>query len=424
MLMLPAASRRAKALRHISTILALLFSCGFAAAQTDLRSADPAVRFRAAQRVKAAPSPEAALPLAALVTDPEDDIQLEAIAAELNIFLARKIVPQRRVGLIIEVRQKVSAAAAFDEGPPALGTQPVPAEVLTALGQAMRDDNRRVGLEALYAFGTLAGQPSGAARREMLRTAGPELAATIGAADPALRLAAVRVIGRLFDSRPGDDPFDPQIGDALISALNDPADQVKSAAMGSLGTLRYDRAVQGLTALFQHYGRGSLAQAAMDALARIAHPASAALFTAQLASKDAVIKALAIEGLARLDDPAALPPIEAALAGERNDGVFLAAQYAGLRLSTGAIDPIAEALMKPRLHDRARQYLIELAPGRSAGYRRYLQDPDGRLRAEIADILAQGGDPAAIAAIEPLMQDLDPDVVAAATRAVARLRGM
>ena len=65
--------------------------------------------------------------------DARDEVQLEAIAAELNIFLATKIVPKKRVGLIIEVRNKIAAESAFSAGPLALGAAPVPMEVLTAL---------------------------------------------------------------------------------------------------------------------------------------------------------------------------------------------------------------------------------------------------------------------------------------------------
>ena len=107
----------------------------------DLSSADAAVRLRAARQLKEAAYPEAAVPLARLVTDPVDEVQLEAIAAELNIFLAEKIVPRRRVGLVIEVRNNIAADRAFSQGPLALGPRPVPDEVLTALaGRRPRHD--------------------------------------------------------------------------------------------------------------------------------------------------------------------------------------------------------------------------------------------------------------------------------------------
>ena len=124
--------------------------------------------------------PEAALPLVPLLTDAQDEIQLEAIAAELNIFLADPIVPKTRKALIVEVRNAVQAEPAFSAGPGALGARRVPIEVLTGLRSAARDDNPRVAIEALYAFGTLAIQPAGDARRTLLRAAGPDIAPFIG----------------------------------------------------------------------------------------------------------------------------------------------------------------------------------------------------------------------------------------------------
>ena len=394
----------------------------FEQAARDLASPDVNVRLRAVRLLKAAAHPEAAVPLAALVTDPRDDVQLEAIAAELNIFLAAKIVPRKRVGLIVEVRNRIAAEAAFSAGPLAIGPRPVPMEVLTALRVAARSENPRVGLEALYAFGTLGVAPAGDLRRELLRSASPELAAMIGAADPAVRFAAVRVIGRLYERRPQDEAIDPSVGDAVISALNDADRAVKSSAMPALGALRYQRAVQALTDLFQYFGRGDLGEAAFDGLARIAHSSSAPSFVAELTGKNAALKEIAIEGLARLGDRSALAEIQAVLAGERNDSVLLAGSFASVVLSNAPIDPIAEALTLSKRRDQARRYLVELAPGRSAALRRYAQDPEARLRTDVADILGLGGDAAALPVVEPLMNDRDPQVALAARRAVARLR--
>jgi len=274
----------------------------FEQAARDLASGDPATRLRAVQMLKDAAYPEAAVPLAAAVTDTVDQVQLEAIAAELNIFLAERIVPRRRVGLVIERRSAVVAEPMFSLGPLAIGPRPVPIEVVTALRTAGRDDNPRVAIEALYAFGVLAIEPAGNARRDLLRASGPELAAMLGVADPAIRYGAARVIGRLYAQRPQDGPVEEIVGDAMISALNDGDRAVRVAAMQALGAMRYERGVQALADLFDYYGKGEPAAAALDALARIAHPTSAALMTAQLASKTTALRGIAIEGIARLGD--------------------------------------------------------------------------------------------------------------------------
>ena len=96
---------------------ALVGQVSFEEATRDLSSTDAAVRLRAAQRLKQVAYAEAAIPLAALVTDPQDEVQLEAIGAELNIFLAEPIVPRKRVAYVVEVRTPLLSEAAFSAGP-------------------------------------------------------------------------------------------------------------------------------------------------------------------------------------------------------------------------------------------------------------------------------------------------------------------
>ena len=395
----------------------------FEQAVADLASPETDTRLRAVQLLKKAAYPEAALPLAALVTDPQDAVQLEAIAAELNIFLADPVVPKKRLALVVEVRGAVQAEPAFSAGPSALGPRPVPAEVLSALRTGARDENPRVAIEALYAFGVLAIQPGGDARRALLRGAGPDVAAFIGSSDAAMRYAAVRVLGRVFAKRQGDEPIESTVGDAVITALNDNDRAVKAAAMQALGAMRYDRGVQALTDLFVYYGKGAAAEAALDALAHIAHATSVPLFTAQLASKSTALRAEAIEGLARAGDASQLPAIQAVVDNEREARVTLAGAFALVLLGNGPTDQVADSLGRPRLRDQAKGYLVEIAPGRTAAFAHQLLDSDPQIRIDTIDALGLAGDPAGVAALEPLTADRDPQVARAAERAVARLRG-
>ena len=127
----------------------------FEQAARDLASTDAGTRLRTVQMLRDAAYPEAAVPLARAVADTQDEIQLAAIAAELNIFLAERVVAKKRVAMVVEVRNPILAEPAFAAGPSVLGVLPVAPEVLDALRFAARDDNPRVAIEALYAFGTL-----------------------------------------------------------------------------------------------------------------------------------------------------------------------------------------------------------------------------------------------------------------------------
>jgi HEAT repeat protein len=262
----------------------------------------------------------------------------------------------------------------------------------------------------------------------MLRVSGPDLAAMIGAVDPAQRYAALRVIARVFDRRPEDGPVEQSVGDAVISALNEKDAPMRLAAMQALGVMRYERAVQGLLDLFQYFGKGELAEVALDAVARVAHPSSTPQLLPLLTSKDPALRGIAVEGLARIGDRTKLPEIQGALRGERNDSLVLAGNFAALLLASGGTDPVGllgplvAALDRPRLRDQARGYLTEAAPGRAQLFARYLAEPDASARVDLLDVLGLGGDSAAIAVVDAASGDRDPRVARAAERALARLR--
>jgi HEAT repeat protein len=388
----------------------------------DLSSPDPGTRLHAVQLLKGAAYPESAVPLAQVILDPYDETQLEAIGAELNIFLSDKVTPRRRVGLLVEVRGRIEAEPIFMAGPSALGPTRVPAAVATALATASRDPNARVAVEALYAFGALAGEVSAGDRPAVLAQSGPVLAATIGATDPTLRIAAIRVIGRVFARRPGDPAIEETVGDAVIMALNDRETPIQITAMWALGAMRYERAIQGLNELFQYHQRGPLAEASFDALAHIGHASSLPQFVAQLNGRTATLKLVAIEGLARTGDRTRAESILNALSSERNDAILLAGHFANAKLVDGPVDAIVEALARGKLHDQASQYVLEIAAGHAQVFARHLQDPDPRIRIEVVNALGLSGDAAALPLVEPLAKDRDEGVAKAAARAVARLR--
>ena len=57
----------------------------------NLRNPDPKVRLSAVRLLREAKYPESTVPMSALVSDPLDPIQLEAIAAELSFFLVQDV---------------------------------------------------------------------------------------------------------------------------------------------------------------------------------------------------------------------------------------------------------------------------------------------------------------------------------------------
>ncbi len=388
----------------------------------DLGSKESSVRLRAARMLKAAAYPESAAPLARVLADADDEVQLEAVAGELNIFLAEKVTPSRRIGFVVEVRGRIAAEPLFTAGPSVVGPLRVPIEVPVALAAASVDRNPRVSVEALYAFGVLAGEVSPGDRQALLARTASLLAGIVGAPDPVLRLAAVRVIGRVYAPRPGDPVLGETVGDAVISVLNDREDAIRETAMWALGSLRYERSVQALIQLFQHYRKGPLAERALDALSRVGHDAGLPLLVEHLHSKDSRLKLIAIEGLGRAGDRSRAETLPTQLATERSESMQLAGQFARAMLSDGSLDPIIGALGRSRVRYAALGYLSELAAGRASQFVRHAQSPEAAIRRDVADVLGLSGDVTALSVVEPLASDHDPEVALAGRRAVARLR--
>ena len=387
----------------------------------DLASPNADVRLKAVRLIKSAAYPEAAVPLAAAVTDAEDSVQFEAIAAAMNIYLAEQVIPKKRVALVVEVRSKIGAEATFSEGPSALNARIVPDELMAGLLRASRDENPRVALDALYTFGALADNQSPSARAPLRATAGPDLIALLGVPQLELRIAAARVIGRVYERRATEPPVDEVVGDSIVRAVNDSEHDVRFAALDALGAMRYERAVKSLTDMYMYYGRNEIGMGAVQTLARIGHDSSVLVFDQMLTSKDTSERIVAIEGLARVGDPASTARIQAAVAREKNESVLLASRFADVLLASGRLDAIFEGLAKPKLHDQAMSYLREVVNGRTSAFAVAAKNPSPAIRGDISDLLGQSRDAAATAVLGPLAQDADPGVALAARRATARL---
>src|SRR5262249_1382526 len=155
-------------------------------------------------------------------------------------------------------------------------------------------------------------------------------------------------------------------------------------------------AVAALVEQFQFFGKGDLAEAALAALARIAHPSSELVLAPLLSSKTPSLKLSAVEGLARVGDRSRWGSIQSALRGEADERGLLAGTLAGVLLSDAPLDPLADALRRPRLADRARDYLVAVVSGRTATLSRFALDPDPQIRVGVADALGLAGDAAAL----------------------------
>lgn len=372
----------------------------------NLRNPDVVSRMAALRSLRDAKLVEAIVPIAPLVNDPVDEVQLEAIATELSFYLVDPVDARKRVAFIVETRRGGKAEAAFEAGPLAVWPRPVPTELVTALLRAVDDENAKVRQDAIYALGTIARPPLAEEGR-------PPLIKALDHYDPAIRTAAARVIGRLQV---------PGAGEALIKAVNDSQEPVRFAALRALGQVREETAIVALTQQLDHYRKGEGAWSALDGLARIAHASSVPAFTARLADRDPFLRRAAAEGLGRAGDTAAIPALEGAAGTDASEMVRAAAAFALQKLGRNYIPRLVESMDSGKLTEQVGEYLIELGPPVADALLPHLKDPDASIRGNVALVLGAIGSQAHMTALEALAQDRDRDVVRAAGRAVERIK--
>lgn len=394
-------------------VVALGLSHGAAAQQLrfddvvrNLRNPDPKMRMSAIRLLRDAKYPEAVAPIAPLVADPIDDIQLEAIAAELSFFLEQDVRSKRMVGFVLEKRKSAIGQAAFDLGPYAVWPRQVPVELVTSLLQAVDDENAKVRLDAIYATGVIARAPLAADHVARLTKA-------LDHYDPAVRAAAARVIARLKVNGTGD---------SLLKAVNDSQADVRYAAMRALGAIKDERAVAALTEQLAFYKKGEGAWSALEALARIGSKASIPVFRERLADTDPYIRRAAVEGLGRAGDTESLDALEKLSNTDDAATVRLATAFALQMLGRNYTGRIVDMMPSPKVMAQGQEYLIELGTPVTPTLLPRLQDPDADMREAMADVLGVVGDESAVPALEAASKDRDASVVSAAKRAIARLR--
>lgn len=372
----------------------------------NLRNPDTRVRLNAVRLLREARYPEAIVPMAALVNDPVDQIQLEAIDAELSFYVVDDVPARRRLGFVVEVRNAGRAVAAFEQGPLAVAYRPVPSELVTALLRAVDDASQKVRLEAIYTLGVIARQP-------LVGDAVPALIKALDHYDPLIRAGAAAVIGRLQVT---------SAADALIRAINDSQAPVRYAAMRALGEIRATTAVEALTQQFNYYGKGEGAWSALDALARIGHASSVALFKQRVADRDAYLRRAAAEGLGRAGDTSEVTTFEIGAGNDQSPMVRAAMAFALQKTGRNYLSRLVDFLNSDKMVPQIEGYLLELGPSIVGELLPRLQEPEPSIRARVADVLGALGDPAALPALQAAAQDRNRDAAEAARRAIERIK--
>jgi HEAT repeat protein len=376
----------------------------------NLRNPDPKIRISAVRLLRETGYVEAITPLAAAVNDQVNEIQLEAIDAELSFFLVEPVPTKKRVALVVEVRTDGRAPAAFELGPLAVWPKPVPVELVDALLQAVDDDHKKVRVEAIYTLGTI-GSP---ATVKLSEAATARLLKALDHYDPAVRAGAARVVGRLQVK---------SAGDALLKAVNDSNAEVRYASIRALGEIDDERAVQALTEQLSYYGSGEGAWSALEALARIAHPSSVSLFQSRLADKDPFLRRAAAEGIARAGDTKSVEPFITEVNQDPSEMVRAAMTFALYKKGhANFLGRLIDFMDSNQSALQISGYFMELGPSIVPLAIVRLKEPDAEVRRNLVTILGALGDQSTATALTPYKEDRSREVATAASYAIERIK--
>jgi HEAT repeat protein len=389
----------------------------------ELRNPSARARERALEQLGRLGRPDAAVPIAGALSDPHDGVQAEAITALLGLYTIHADLRQRQWGAGSVGKSAAFPELAFEAGPLATLPAAVPAEVLTGLSTAARqDETMKTRLAAAYALGTLAAPFMGPMPEAAAGPVAADLAGALQHTDNATRQVVARVAGRVFQPVAGG-VVPAAVGDALVNAMNDGDPLVRRWAMDSLGWLKYERAVQALTERQSYYGRSEEGSAALHALARIAAPASAPVFRALLSSSAPAFRVISIEGLGRIGDTTALSAIAESAGQSRSVNVTLAYRMAEILMGQSMdLTPLSTALRNEDTVIQARVYLAELAERQPNLLYPLLRSQDPWVRRGTAELLGTTRRPAEEGMLQPLLKDPAPEVIEAASEAIRRLR--
>jgi HEAT repeat protein len=230
---------------------------------------------------------------------------------------------------------------------------------------------------------------------------------------PKVRVEIVRALGALRD---------PSSGPTLERALRDPDREVMEQAILAVGLVGDSAARGTLEDIFRKNPNRATKSRALEALALLRDRGSIPLFESLLNDKNDRYRELSAEGLARVEYEGARD-WKTRFEEEKRANVQNALAY-GLTASGNLdyLNNLANAL-DSRQSDQAEVYLFELGKfhGKLNELYRYLRSMNPKVRAGVARVVGNIGDPSAIESIRPLTEDPSTEVVREAVDALRKL---
>ena len=336
-----------------------------------------------------------------LRTDLDKDVRLQAIDSLLRLY-----IPIEDSGPIRTVFNKVKSVFVLPDAPVVGPEVQVDTAAKEALATAMQKDfSDEVRTEAARALGIMK------AKDQV-----PVLSAALE--DPqnrehsGVRVQIARTLGVIRD---------PAAGPALERTLRDSDQKVQQEAILGVGLVTHATARPAVEQIFRTDSNRTTKNRALESLSLMRDKGNTPLFESLMNDKNDYYRELAAEGLTRTGYNAS--GWKQVYEQEKRPNVRNALAF-GLAASgdTDYINDLANALNGRQAY-QVEVYLFELGKfnGKLNELYRYLRSTYPKVRAGIARIVGNIGDPASVEQVRPLRDDSNADVVREAVTALRKL---
>jgi HEAT repeat protein len=336
-----------------------------------------------------------------LKTDLDKDVRLQVVDS-----LQRLYIPVNSKGPIKTVFNKVKSVFAEPDRPLVQNPSTVDAGVKTALADTMQKDfNEEVRAASARALGSLRASDRVAILISTLES--PQ-----NRDHHEVRLEIVESLGLIRDDAAGP---------ALQRAIKDPDRSISQAAILSVGLVAFKEARPTLEDIFKNDRSEVSRERALEAIALLRDPKSAPLFESLLGNTNDSYRELAAEGLARIgSDPTIL---KSRYETEKKANVRNALAFALVAADQDMYFADLAAALDSRQSFQAEVYVFELGKfeGKLPEIHRYFRSNNTKVRARMAKIAGDIGDPSSRALIEELTKDKDSEVAGEAIIALRKL---
>lgn len=415
-------------------VVLLLFCVSFSSiAQTALRTKD--VREMAKGGANAIPQ------LAALLTNPDVDIRLEAVKQIAEIGTQYSLDPliqaTRDTDAEIQIRATDGLVNFYLPGYLKTGFGSSLRRVGTSIKGHFTDTNDQVidpyitpRPDVIAALGVLARNGAKTeSRANAARAIGilrgkaaiPDLVQALHSKDTAVIYESLVALQKIRD---------PESATRIAFLLRDLDSKVQIEAIETTGLLLNKSALPDLVDVLNRARDNKVRRAALTAIAMLPDPSSRDIYARYLGDKDEKLRAAAAEGYARLKTPADLPRLEQAYQDESKTSPRLSMAFAQVMLGKTAVAEFSplqfliNTLNSAAYHGEAFPFLVELARDpavRKSLYPALLQGTKDE-KIYLARVMARSGDQSDVPQLEKLSHDNDPEVAQEGLRAMRNLQ--